>query len=59
MTKGQMQEKINTLQSENADLRSQIADLKARLKKYKIAEIMEAFHNSDKSYEELMMFLQG
>lgn len=30
-----------------------------RLKKYEIAEIMEAFRNSDKSYDELMTFLKG
>ena len=59
MTKDQMQEKINILTSENADLRSQNADLKARLKKYEIAEIMEAFRNSDKSYEELMTFCRS
>lgn len=34
MTKDQLQERINTLTSENSALRSQIADLKARLKKY-------------------------
>lgn len=59
MTKDQMQEKINALTSENAALKQQNADLKARLKKYEIAEIMEAFCNSDKSYDELMTFLQG
>lgn len=59
MTKPELQEKINTLTAENAALRSQNADLKTRLKKYEIAEIMEAFRNSDKSYDELMTFLQG
>lgn len=59
MTKSELQEKINTLIAENVTLRSQNADLKDRLKKYEIAEIMEAFRNSDKSYEELMTFLQG
>lgn len=59
MTKGQLQEKINTLTTENAALRSQNADLKARLKKYEIAEFMEAFRNSDKSYEEFITLLQG
>ena len=59
MTKSELQEKINTLIAENVTLRSQNADLKDRVKKYEIAEIMEAFRNSDKSYEELMTFLQG
>lgn len=58
MTKDQMQEKINTLTAENDSFKQQNADLKAHLKKYEIAEIMEAFRNSDKSYEELMTFLQ-
>ena len=51
MTKDQLQEKINTLTFENADLKQENADLKARLKKYEIAEIMKAPHNSDKGYE--------
>lgn len=59
MTKDQMQERITSLQSENAALKQENQTLKARLKKYEFAEIMEAFRNSDKSYEELMTFLEG
>lgn len=59
MTKDQMQEKINSLTSENTALREENTELRSRLKKYEIAEIMEAFRNSDKSYDELMTFLKA
>ena len=54
-----MQEKINSLTSENTALREENTELRSRLKKYEIAEIMEAFRNSDKSYDELMTFLKA